>query len=104
MVLRVAAATLRLATVARAQRVDIDGKLRQAAPALGAANGRVRALKEALAPRAMDYEYGICRRRVFVRRSGEPSTCGRGVAGRCSGVGPGSSRDNRLWLVRLASR
>jgi hypothetical protein len=72
MVLRVAAATLRLATVARAQTVDIDGKLRQAAPALGAANGRARALKENLAPRAMDYEYGICRRRVLYDGPGSP--------------------------------
>jgi hypothetical protein len=54
------------------QRVDIDGKIRQAAPALEAANRRVRALKEALAPLAIDYEYGICRRRVLYDGPGSP--------------------------------
>jgi hypothetical protein len=72
MVLRVAAAALRLATVARVQRVDIDGKIRMAAPALEAADRRVRALNEALAPGAMDYGYGVCRRRVLYDGPGSP--------------------------------
>jgi hypothetical protein len=72
MVLRVAAAALRLATVARVQRVDINGKIRMAAPALEAADRRVRALNEALAPGAMDYGYGICRRRVLYDGPGSP--------------------------------
>jgi hypothetical protein len=37
---------------------DIDGKIRQASPALSAADGRARALKKAVAPLAMDYDLG----------------------------------------------
>jgi hypothetical protein len=39
--------------------VDIDGTSRQAAPALGAVDGRVRAPEEALMPAAMDYGYDV---------------------------------------------
>jgi hypothetical protein len=51
---------------------DIDGKIRQASPALSAADGRARALKKAVAPLAMDYEYGKCRRRVLYDDLGCP--------------------------------
>jgi hypothetical protein len=44
---------------------DIDGKIRQVSPALEATDGRARALKKAVAPLAMDYEYGKCRWRVL---------------------------------------
>lgn len=52
--------------------MDIDGKIRQASPALEAADGRARALKEAVAPLAMDYEYGKFRRRVLYDDLGCP--------------------------------
>jgi hypothetical protein len=48
-----------LATAARVQLVDIDGKIRQAAPALAAVEKRVRAPREAAMPVAGDYGYDL---------------------------------------------
>lgn len=52
--------------------MDIDGKIRQASPVLQAADGRARALNEALAPLAIDYGYGKFRRRVLCDDLGCP--------------------------------
>lgn len=85
------------ATLVRVQTMDIDGKPRQASPALEAAEETGARAQRGSCTSCKGLRIRNMQTAGLVRRSGVPSMCGRGDAVRCSGDPAANAGELRLW-------